>query len=169
MGKRVNLPEASASKVDEIECLRQIAEKLPEGLYLSSLFSTGLVEWFTQQVKIDWSCDIMAHAENLRVQLWKSEGRNGTLRQQIEADKRQSARVERDIEWTEKDWTTRTEKLEKQIAYLKLQGDTVADRLNDRQVELYDLRVELFKREDTIKELKTQLQGIKQETRRGEW
>jgi hypothetical protein len=46
-------------KVEEIEALKEIADLLPDGTYLKSLFSTKLVEWAEQNILNDFPPDIM--------------------------------------------------------------------------------------------------------------
>jgi chromosome segregation ATPase len=57
-----NLPP-NASKNEEIEFIKEVAAIVPAGSYVSQLLNKQLLEWFEQNVRKDYVCDIIRELE----------------------------------------------------------------------------------------------------------
>lgn len=57
-----NLPP-NASKIEEINFIKELAKELPVGSYLSQLLNPRLVEWVEQNIRKDYACDIIGEFE----------------------------------------------------------------------------------------------------------
>lgn len=58
MAKAVPVLSDDPSRDEELAFLQAVIGRVPANSYLAALFSDGLVEWFGQQMRWDFSCDL---------------------------------------------------------------------------------------------------------------
>ena len=68
----IKLPENPA-KADEIRCLKEIAESIPQDTYLSNLFTKSFVDQLEQEILDDHCLDIGNELRNLRGEKMQAE------------------------------------------------------------------------------------------------
>lgn len=55
---------AESSKADEVNAIGKIAANMPSGSYLSSLFTQDLVDWVSEQIRWDFTPDLLGNMQH---------------------------------------------------------------------------------------------------------
>jgi hypothetical protein len=90
MTTRKPLPP-TCSKVDEIATLERFAKEAGDQTFLASLLSPDLIKWFSSQIRLDISCDIIKDYEYQTKQAQEAQA-------QVEGVKAELASVRKDYQ-----------------------------------------------------------------------
>lgn len=151
MKLEITTPTSKTTKAQEIDILRTLVEAFSNGQsYLSSLFTTQLLNWAEEAIRNDFTVDIMDTVHHLQAQLIVASNDYDLL------DKRTGDLIGR-LESENHNLTTELE------ASKKIRNDIVQQNLMERASweQIYKERYEAYcKGQDEIHALTTQVQDL---------
>lgn len=74
---------ANASKFEEIEWLRVVADSVPAASYLNSLLTERLIDWTEGQIRNDFPPDVLAEIDNQKAEVRKLQEEKRKLEEQL--------------------------------------------------------------------------------------
>jgi hypothetical protein len=132
----------NSPRADEIDFLRYIVRGIPSGLYLESLLSVKVFDWFEHQAKCDFSTDLFAELET-------------TEKQRIEANRLLNEAVNEGNTTA----ASHVAKIEAQKALIDRQGPEI-ERLGQQIGNLQKRQEELVKERDAAEAIVEAVKAI---------
>ena len=159
---KINIPNlADATKQEEIDFLKLLANSLSENSYLRGLFSDRLVFWASEQIKNDFPCDVWdLEVERLMKELNQKIG-------ELTVEQRDNQRLQNDLQ-REKEanasradaYTRRTEFLESCLKSRDDQIEYFNQHVAELTIETADLRSQLALATQKQLELKARIYDL---------
>ena len=119
--------KGSSTKEDEIMFLELVRSEIAKETYLDSLFSKGLIEWFTNRVKVDLSCDLFG-------EYCKSSEDWVKLNGMVQDANQVAGRLAKDFDKARVSWALTADQYQTRVTDLERQRGTRQGDLRQRRI-----------------------------------